>query len=926
MKKASILIALVAFSISIKAQTTIAEARALPIGTVVTVKGIATNGSELGNIRYFQDQTGGIAAYSSTLSTIQRGDSILVTGTLKSYNNLLEIDPVSSFNILSSNNAVPAPQIITPSEVNESLEAQLISIEDAVIEGSSGNFAGNTNYTISSGGETTVFRVGNGNPLVGTLIPSNPFTLIAIVSQYSPSNPTSGYQLLPRDASDIIPQAGIAIISPLKATAIETNSISISWQTDSIGSTEIMYGLTPELELGHLDFNSQGTNHQITINTEPGTLIYVDAFSVDDNDTASTGTKVFVSKSLSSGDIKVYFNQPIDTTVSTGTHAISLNHSFADTIIAYIGRAQQTIDMMMYDNDCRAIIDALNAAHDRGVQIRFISDIPGDTEPTDTVLNHLNPEIAFLAGNSEAIMHNKILIFDRENIDQCIVMTGSTNHTMANLNDDYNNLVIIQDQALVKAYMIEFYEMWGTTTMSPDTNNAKFGSEKSDNTPHQLNIGGKYFELYFSPSAHTTSKINDALLSASSVLEFGVMAFTENVLGTTIKTVHESGVQVHGIIDYVEFTGSEFQMLLASGVQVLDYQNPDGSQWPLGATFHSKYAIVDRNSLDSDPLVINGSHNWTATADSKNDENTLIIHDATIANLFYQEFNQSFNNLLTPKPQNDTISTQSNIEIGIDYASNDFIHYQVESAITSIIEEPSHGIANIVNNQIIYTSFADFVGIDSLKYSVCNTNLPSLCGEAWIKINIIPNAEIITNNDSIAIELLLVKEPIKFDLLANDIIPEGYEYTFEIIGQANYGIVSYNLNDTLFSYNPIDMPSDHYFDTVYYKVYLTDFPTIADTALVQIKIDVIGSIESQNSNEKIILYPNPTSDFISIKSIEPGVVHIEIFSLTGEKVAFYQTSVNNGEIAIDCSDLTTGIYIMKAIINDSIKTTKLIKQ
>jgi len=36
--------------------------------------------------------------------------------------------------------------------------------------------------------------------------------------------------------------------------------------------------------------------------------------------------------------------------------------------------------------------------------------------------------------------------------------------------------------------------------------------------------------------------------------------------------------------------------------------------------------------------VLTGSHNWSASANDKNDENTLIIHDATIANLFYQEF------------------------------------------------------------------------------------------------------------------------------------------------------------------------------------------------------------------------------------------------------------------------------------------------
>ena len=67
----------------------------MPIGTVVTVKGIVTNGAELGIIRYFQDNTAGIAAYGSLVTPIALGDSVTVTGTLKNYNQLLEIDPVT---------------------------------------------------------------------------------------------------------------------------------------------------------------------------------------------------------------------------------------------------------------------------------------------------------------------------------------------------------------------------------------------------------------------------------------------------------------------------------------------------------------------------------------------------------------------------------------------------------------------------------------------------------------------------------------------------------------------------------------------------------------------------------------------------------------------------------------------------------------
>jgi hypothetical protein len=47
----------------------------------------------------------------------------------------------------------------------------------------------------------------------------------------------------------------------------------------------------------------------------------------------------------------------------------------------------------------------------------------------------------------------------------------------------------------------------------------------------------------------------------------------------------------------------------------------------------------------SDPLVLTGSHNWSSSADTKNDENIVIIHNETIANIYYQAFNYSFTNL-----------------------------------------------------------------------------------------------------------------------------------------------------------------------------------------------------------------------------------------------------------------------------------------
>ena len=55
-------------------------------GTVVTVRGVVTNGPELGNIRYIQDKEAGLALFSNTsedLKALVPGDSVEAQGTLK---------------------------------------------------------------------------------------------------------------------------------------------------------------------------------------------------------------------------------------------------------------------------------------------------------------------------------------------------------------------------------------------------------------------------------------------------------------------------------------------------------------------------------------------------------------------------------------------------------------------------------------------------------------------------------------------------------------------------------------------------------------------------------------------------------------------------------------------------------------------------
>jgi phosphatidylserine/phosphatidylglycerophosphate/cardiolipin synthase-like enzyme len=84
-------------------------------------------------------------------------------------------------------------------------------------------------------------------------------------------------------------------------------------------------------------------------------------------------------------------------------------------------------------------------------------------------------------------------------------------------------------------------------------------------------------------------------------------------------------------MENINDSGSEYEPLLDAGIEIYSHSGISGQ-------LHHKYAIVDHSQALSDPTVVTGSHNWSTTAETTNDENTLVIHNERIANLFYQEF------------------------------------------------------------------------------------------------------------------------------------------------------------------------------------------------------------------------------------------------------------------------------------------------
>ena len=644
----------------------ILTARQQGIGANVTVTGIVTNGDELGPIRYIEDGTAGLALYDLTtnllLSGCVRGDSITVSGTLVDYNGLLELNPTSAAFIHSNNNVLPTPQNLTPNQIGEATESELVQIDNVIFNSGGSLFTVGT-HDFTANTESGKIYIRNGHPLENSLIPSGPVTLIGISSQYTffvPAN--DGYQILPRDSADIINSGNLILTSAVTQSNITTNSFDLSWTTSDSASTECNYATTQALT-SNINNSGNVVTHTLSLTgLQPATFYYVQCYSVNGNDTAFSSTGIYSTASNSSGKIRPYFNHSVDNSVSTGVNAQNITTYFNDTIKAYMDLAQSTLDICVYNASDALIASAINDAYNRGVQVRYIAD----DDVVNSMLNSLDPNIPIVYRTptpTAGIMHNKFLVIDVNSVNNSWIMTGSTNWTNpSNLFNDYNNLIFVQDQALAKAYTMEFEEMWS----------GFFGSNKSDNTPHDFNVNGKHMELYFSPSDQTTSKIHEVINSVDYTLEFALLEFTRDDLGDAIIDVHNSfGTNVRGIMESTNSQYSEFLNMTSAGVNVKSHSG-------IPNTIHHKYAIADADITASDPILLTGSHNWSNNAENNSDENTLIIHDHTTANIYLQEFTKRFDELATtseinnlvdvkvtvfPNPSLGTVNIDSELEI-----------------------------------------------------------------------------------------------------------------------------------------------------------------------------------------------------------------------------------------------------------------------
>ena len=495
-----------------------ANGSAVRLGDLVTVRGIVTVGGQFGSPSYLQDNSGGMSIFGSAFSSaVQIGDEVLVSGIIAQFNGLNQLNFQTLHSIISSGNNVE-PLAATPSQLNgdgiggvENFEGRLVRLNGVLVTELNGSAVANWAYknyrlTGSSPSDTVQIRIDNDTQIIGMVAPAGRFDVVGVLSQFKSAIPfIGGYQIMPRVPEDVISNGPIIETFP-EEVSLTSNSITLEWHTINPGTSRIRYGRTTNYELGVAEPDAiLRTIHNVIVQGLSAATIYnLQAFSVANSDTSFSGNIISstISALPSTGVMNVYFNKTVNTSVSTGIPA-NANSDLKSLLIQKINNAKRSIDVALYNLSGTVGADiavALLNARNRGVKIRLIGEYDTkDNAPWSTLQNSGVPYINDRIGSNDGsgLFHNKFFVIDFRGgaPDSIWVITGSWNPTDPGTNDDRQNIVEIQDVALAGAYTAEFEEMWGSNTDVANVSNARFGSRKLNNTPHNFVIGGKKIRM-----------------------------------------------------------------------------------------------------------------------------------------------------------------------------------------------------------------------------------------------------------------------------------------------------------------------------------------------------------------------------------------------------------------------------------------------
>jgi phosphatidylserine/phosphatidylglycerophosphate/cardiolipin synthase-like enzyme len=235
--------------------------------------------------------------------------------------------------------------------------------------------------------------------------------------------------------------------------------------------------------------------------------------------------------------------------------------------------------------------------------------------------------------------HNKFLVVCSPKNRPQAVWTSSANWTATALCTQINNSVFIEDGDVARTFLSQWHQLSEAGSEHPES------LVKSNSVAKKASCVGVV--TWFTPTSREQEleAVGKMVADAKQGILFLMFQPGSSPLLKTINGAAVDGLYVHGVISTMSgASASKTRLSLIHHTSRMDFDlgivNPEGidhqfSNWAAEVTrneflrgigwaiVHSKVILID--PLGDNPVVVTGSHNFSKSASSKNDENMVVI-------------------------------------------------------------------------------------------------------------------------------------------------------------------------------------------------------------------------------------------------------------------------------------------------------------
>jgi len=334
---------------------------------------------------------------------------------------------------------------------------------------------------------------------------------------------------------------------------------------------------------------------------------------------------------------------------------IAQANSVASRIARFIGQAQATLDIAIYDfrlhgEPASIISEAIRDRVKAGVTVRILFDAPINRE------RHLSPaeapalleadmkppgtenfvgsfaDVASLKAITgyRVLMHNKYIVRD-ELSPNAAVFTGSANYTNDSWGLQENNLIFVGSQSLATFYARDFADLWSRGRIRENPGNDDVAT---------IAVGDIDVAVGFTPgeSPAVLKEIVGAITGARTTLQVASVVISSGPILAALSEAIDRGIKLDGLYDGPQMDQVERQWRAANvGVdkvntwQKVAHRLARKNSIPFDIhNPHQPHNFMHNKLVVADDTVIMGSFNLSNHA-MGNAENVLMIKDATLA-------------------------------------------------------------------------------------------------------------------------------------------------------------------------------------------------------------------------------------------------------------------------------------------------------